>query len=519
MSHDSLVALFERTAARAQSRVAFADDDVRVTYGELDEASARIAAQLRVAGVNPGDRVGLCANRGLPAVAGSLGILKSGAAYVPLDPGYPQERLRFLAADSRVRLILASPDVPLFERASRLDLDACLRSSASFVSSAASAYVRGTRPVAADPAYVIYTSGSTGRPKGVVVTHANVLALLDAAASRFDFSADDVWTLYHSYSFDFSVWEMWMPIYTAARMVGVPQAVAREPRRFIQHLRVHGVTVLNQVPSVFRHMTEAYLEAGAPALDLRYVIFGGEAVDLAAIASFDARCPDPRPAWVNMYGITEATVHVTYKRLSPHDFDDRSATPIGVPLPHLRVHVLDSGFQPVSDGETGEMWVTGAGVADGYLYRRELTAERFVELDLAESRVRAYRTGDLVRRRPDGGLEYLGRADNQVKLRGFRIELEEVEHGLREHPDVRDAAAAVTDGPAGPMLACLVVLTDNAGIRGRDMRRFLAGRLPGHMVPSRIVAVDALPLAPSGKLDRDGVRRMAADLASPTGPR
>lgn len=503
MSHDSLVALFARTVTRAESRVAFVDDGLRVSYGDLDAASARIAEQLRVAGVNPGDRVGLCVDRGFPAVVGSLGILMSGAAYVPLDPSYPEERLRFLCEDSRVRLILASPDVPLPDWANHLDFDACLRSAAPGAP--------GPRPVATDPAYVIYTSGSTGRPKGVVVTHANVLALLDAAASRFDFRADDVWTLFHSYSFDFSVWEMWMPIYTAARMVGVPQSVARAPHRFIQHLRAHGVTVLNQVPSVFRHLTQAYLEAGAPALDLRYVIFGGEEVDRATIAAFDARCPDPRPAWVNMYGITETTVHVTYKELSRRDLSDSGPTPIGAPLPHLRVHVLDSDFQPVSDGGVGEMWVSGTGVADGYLNRPELTAERFVELDVAGSGVSAYRTGDLGRRRPDGGLEYLGRADNQVKLRGFRIELEEIEHSLRKHPAVREVAATVVDGPAGPMLTCLVVLTGDAGTG--DMRRFLAGRLPGHMVPSRILSVDALPLAPSGKLDRVGVRWLAAELS------
>jgi amino acid adenylation domain-containing protein len=511
VSHDSLAALFARTVAHSGPRVALADDGVRVSYGELDVASARIAGQLRVAGVNQGDRVGLCVDRGFPAVAGSLGILKSGAAYVPLDPSYPEERLRFLCEDSRVRLILASPGAPPLDWANQLDFDACLHSSA------AGASLSVPQPVATDPAYVIYTSGSTGRPKGVVVTHRNVLALLDAAASRFDFGPDDVWTLFHSYSFDFSVWEMWMPIYTAACMVGVSQSAARAPHRFIQHLRAHGVTVLNQVPSVFRHMTDAYLEAGAPALALRYVIFGGEAVDLATIAAFDARCPDPRPAWVNMYGITETTVHVTYKRLSPHDLSDRGPTPIGAPLPHLQVHLLDSDFQPVSDGEIGEMWVSGAGVADGYLNRPELTAERFAELEVEESRVRAYRTGDLGRRRSDGGFEYLGRADNQVKLRGFRIELEEIEHLLREHPDAREVAATVVDGPVEPMLACLVVLAYSAETRGRDMRRFLAGQLPGHMVPSRIVAVDALPLTPTGKLDRVGVKRMAAELVIPTG--
>ncbi|MFP5287511.1 MAG: amino acid adenylation domain-containing protein, partial [Thermoanaerobaculia bacterium] len=288
-------------------------------------------------------------------------------------------------------------------------------------------------------AYVIYTSGSTGRPKGVLVSHANVVRLLRATEPCFGFNPDDVWTLFHSYAFDFSVWELWGALAYGGRLVVVPYEVSRSPEEFCDLLECERATVLNQTPSAFRQLMAA--DAARPRdLSLRWVIFGGEALDPRSLAPWIVRRGDRRPRLVNMYGITETTVHVTYRPLDRSDAA-ASGSPIGRPIPDLQAYVLDACGQPCSLGVPGEIFVGGAGLARGYLDRPALTAERFLP-DPFSGRpgARLYRTGDLARMLPDGQVEHLGRIDHQVKVRGFRIELGEIEALLREHPALRDAA-------------------------------------------------------------------------------
>ncbi|HVG44167.1 MAG TPA: amino acid adenylation domain-containing protein, partial [Longimicrobium sp.] len=345
-------------------------------------------------------------------------------------------------------------------------------------------------------AYVIYTSGSTGAPKGALIEHRNVARLFTATDKWFGFGPEDVWTLFHSYAFDFSVWELWGALLYGGRVVVVPFDVTRDPVAFHALVQREGVTVLNQTPSAFRQFMRVDAERGGE-LALRNVIFGGEALEPAMLGEWVERRGTETPRLVNMYGITETTVHVTYRPLGRDDVFGGSRSPIGRAIPDLRLYVLDPARRPVPVGVPGELYVGGAGVARGYLNRPELTAERFVEDPFAPGRL--YRTGDRVRWMADGTLEYLGSLDEQVKIRGFRIELGEIEARLAEHPEVREAVVlAREDEPGDRRLAAYVVGEAEADA----LRAHLRQSLPEYMVPGAFVFLDALPLTANGKLDR-----------------
>ncbi|MEA2694874.1 MAG: hypothetical protein QOJ16_4261, partial [Acidobacteriota bacterium] len=341
------------------------------------------------------------------------------------------------------------------------------------------------------------------RPKGVAVTHGNVARLFAATGSGFGFGPGDVWTLFHSYAFDFSVWELWGALLHGGRLVVVPHAVSRSPVDFVRLLARERVTVLNQTPSAFRQLLWA--EEGKDLPDLRLVLFGGEVLDIPGLAPWIARHGDLRPALVNLYGITETTVHVTWRRITRADFNVRSS-PIGRPLPDLSLHLLDGRLQPVPAGVPGEVFVGGPGVARGYLGQPERTAERFLPDPFGageEPGARLYRSGDLARRRPDGQLEYLGRADDQVKIRGFRIEPGEVQAAVAAHPSVREAVVLARPGAAvGEETRLAAYAVAEGPLSLGDLRAFLADRLPEHMLPGALVLLPALPMTAHGKVDR-----------------
>ncbi|MEB5495324.1 amino acid adenylation domain-containing protein, partial [Burkholderia pseudomallei] len=364
--------------------------------------------------------------RGIEMVVGLLAILKAGGAYVPLDPAYASDRLRGIVQDSQPALVLADA----VGRAALGELDGALPVIDLETDALCWREMPATNPEVASQhvhhlAYVIYTSGSTGRPKGVMVEHAQVVRLFGATQAWFGFDERDVWTLFHSYGFDFSVWELWGALLHGGRLVIVPTEVTRTPSAFFALLCAEGVTVLNQTPSAFQALMSAQEEreeaagnierANVIAHRLRYVIFGGEALEPRTLASWYARHGE-RTQLVNMYGITETTVHVTYCALRAEDAMRLGASPIGVRIPDLQLYVLDDRREPVPMGVTGELYVGGAGVARGYLNRPELTRERFID-DPFVAGGRLYKTGDLARWRTDGSLEYLGRNDFQVKIR------------------------------------------------------------------------------------------------------
>lgn len=518
--------LFEQQAERYAERVAVTYEDHSLTYAELNRRANQLAHHLQRKGVRPGMLVGLAVERSPELVIGILGILKAGGAYLPLDPAYPQDRLAFMAEDSGMQVLVTEQRLleqlpPQTAVTVRLDADAGLIAQES-----------GENPTSAAAsdslAYVIYTSGSTGKPKGVLIPHANVTRLFAATEEWYQFDEHDVWTLFHSYAFDFSVWELWGALLCGGRLVVVPYWTSRSAEEFHHLLFREKVTVLNQTPSAFRQLIRADENAGEPnALALRYVILGGEALELSSLLPWMKRHGDQTPQIVNMYGITETTVHVTYRPLTLNDLQAGNGSVIGCPIPDLEVYVLDPYGQPAPIGVTGELHVGGAGVADGYLNRPDLTAERFVPHPFSDRPgARLYKTGDLARFRRNGELEYMGRIDQQVKIRGFRIELGEIEAVLLQHPAVREAVVTAREEETGDKrLAAYYVPRDGEAPSAADLRRHIGETLPDYMVPSAFAALDAFPLTANGKVDlralpqpEEGTGASAAEYVAPGTP-
>ena len=490
--------VFESRAAAMPDRIAVVHGSERLTYRELNERANRLGHFLRKRGVGPGVFVGVCLDRTLDLVVGLLGILKAGGAYVPIDPQYPRDRLTFMLEDSRSAVMLTqrtlAAELNVAATPVLLDGDWAEISLESAANPAPGA-------TSDDLAYVIYTSGSTGKPKGTLITHHNVVRLFESTQAWFNFNSQDVWTLFHSCAFDFSVWEMWGALFHGGRLIVVPFAVSRTPETFYHLLRDEGVTVLNQTPSAFRQLIRAEETAGSPGTPaLRYVIFGGEALDFGSLKPWFERHGDRQPQLVNMYGITETTVHVTYRPVSAEDVG--SASVIGVPIPDLRIHVLDENGAPVAAGVAGEIYVGGAGVARGYLNRPELTAQKFVADTFATAPdQRLYRSGDLARFLPNGDLEYLGRMDAQVKIRGFRIELGEISAALNSQAGVRDSVVVVRESANGDKALVAYLIKDASDLDFAAVRRTLRDRLPEYMVPSAFAFIERIPLTVNGKLD------------------
>ncbi|MET7767007.1 amino acid adenylation domain-containing protein, partial [Streptomyces sp. NPDC005393] len=515
---DSLPALFDAQVERTPDAVAVQFGDTRLTYAELDARANRLARLLVSCGVVPESLVAVCLDRSADLVVSLLAVLKAGGAYLPIDPGYPAERIDFVLGDATpVSLITdrETRDRVLGEDARALgvvalDDPAVAGELNGLDASRLTDTDRAGRLLASHPAYVIYTSGSTGQPKGVVVTHANVSRLFSETRNRFAFGTGDVWTWFHSFAFDFSVWELWGALLYGGRLVVVPFDVSRSPQDFLRLLVRERVTVLNQTPSAFYQLMQA--EAQEPELghelSLRTVVFGGEALDPARLREWYSRHPQDAPVLVNMYGITETTVHVTYAALDAAAATDGAPSLIGRRIPDLRLYVLDGRLEPVPVGVAGELYVVGGGLARGYLNRAGLTSDRFVASPYADAGERMYRTGDLVRWDADGNLEFVGRADEQVKVRGFRIETGEIEAVLAACPQLAQAAVVVReDTPGDKRLVAYVVPADAAEPAVGDgtaatVRQFATERLPGYMVPAAVVVMDELPLTVNGKLDR-----------------
>jgi amino acid adenylation domain-containing protein len=494
---------FAEQAARTPDATAVVCGDESLTYAELGTRAAALAGRLRDRGVRAESRVVVVMERSIDLVVALLATMTAGAAYVPVDPAYPAERAGFLLTD-------ADPELALVDEAGAAIVTASSSTVPVLAVDRSTTAPDGDTPVGPEPenlAYVIYTSGSTGRPKGVAVPHRNVVQLLEVTRELFAFGPGDVWTMFHSFAFDFSVWELWGCLLHGGRLVVVPYEVSRSPREFLELVVRERVTVLNQTPSAFHQLATA--EADSPELGarlaLRTVIFGGEALDPARLAGWFARHGDESPRLVNMYGITETTVHATHHVLrAEHGDGPPGASVIGAPLPGLTAYVLDERLEPVPEGVPGELYLSGTQLARGYLGRPDLTAERFVACPFGAPHERMYRTGDVVRWDRDGRLEYAGRADDQVKVRGFRIELGEVEAALATHPAVDEVAAAVSGATEGDG-RLIGYVTSSTGVTSREVRAAAAAVVPEHMVPSAIVTVDELPLTVNGKLDRQAL--------------
>ncbi|MGG1243884.1 amino acid adenylation domain-containing protein [Bacillus cabrialesii] len=509
--HASLPEQFEKQAALSPDAIAVVYEDQSLSYAELNERANRLARMLISEGVGPEQFVALALPRSLEMAVGLLAVLKAGAAYLPLDPDYPADRIAFMLKDAQPAFIMtntkAAESIPPAENVPKIVLDDLeLEKKLNTYPADNPDNTDRIQPLSPlNTAYVIYTSGSTGVPKGVMIPHQNVTRLFAATDHWFHFSSDDTWTMFHSYAFDFSVWEIWGPLLHGGRLVIVPHHVSRSPEAFLRLLVKEGVTVLNQTPSAFYQLMQAEREQPdlGQALSLRYVIFGGEALELSRLEDWYNRHPENRPQLINMYGITETTVHVSYIELDRSIAALRANSLIGRGIPDLGVYVLDERLQPVPPGVAGELYVSGAGLARGYLGRAGLTAERFIADPFGPPGTRMYRTGDVARLRADRSLDYVGRADHQVKIRGFRIELGEIEAALVQHPQLEDAAVIVReDQPGDKRLAAYVIPSSADTFDTAELCKYAAERLPDYMVPSAFVMMRELPLTPNGKLDR-----------------
>jgi amino acid adenylation domain-containing protein len=475
----------------------------QLTYLQVNERANRLAHYLRSKGVGPDVLVGLYVDRTPDLIVALLAILKAGGAYLPIDLSYPAERVAFMLSDSEAPIVIADEETaaklpPTNAVTVCIDRDEHAWASLSSENPPSSVTSQNL-------AYSIFTSGSTGRPKGVLITHANVSRLFDATQPWFHFSEQDTWTFFHSSAFDFSVWEIWGALIYGGRLVVVPFADSRSPERFYDLLLTEGVTVLNQTPSAFRQVIGVdERRPGTKLNKLRLVIFGGEALNLQSLGPWFDKYGDVAPQLVNMYGITETTVHVTYRPLTISDLSEAPGSVIGIPIPDLQLYVLDPALQPVPVGVPGEMFVGGGGVARGYLRREALTKERFIPNPFSrEEGETLYRSGDLARRLPGGDLEYLGRADQQVKIRGFRVELGEIQSALTRQASVREAFVLANESCDGERFLVAYIVPASGQAPGVDkLRSDLQSILPGYMVPAHFVFLDHLPLTTNGKIDR-----------------
>ncbi|SKX01118.1 D-alanine--poly(phosphoribitol) ligase, subunit 1 [Mycobacteroides abscessus subsp. massiliense] len=468
-----------------------------MSYRGLDEASNRLAHLLISHGVGPGQRVALLFSRSVEAVVAIMGVLKTGAAYVPIDPSVPDARLRFVLCDAGPVVVVTTAE--LADRLAGHGLTVVDIGGRAVYSQPSAAL--SVMPHPDDIAYLIYTSGTTGTPKGVAIPHRNVTRLLEAIDADLELVPGQGWAQCHSLAFDFSVWEIFGALLHGGRLVVVPEGVTRAPEEFHALLVHERVSVLSQTPSAFYPLHA--VDTASPEqrqLALSVVVFGGEALEPARLSGWFRDHPQS-PRLINMYGITETTVHASFREITVSDVVGTSS-PIGAPLADLSFFVLDDWLRPLQAGAVGELYVAGAGVGYGYAGRTSLTATRFVACPFGGRGTRMYRTGDLVCWGSDGQLRYLGRADEQVKVRGYRIELGEVQSAMAALEGVDQVAViAREDRPGDKRLVGYFTGSADPG----ELRETLTDRLPSYMVPAAIVVLESLPLTVNGKLDRNAL--------------
>lgn len=508
--HDTIHQSFEVVAARWPDRIAVIDGAKKLTYRDLDERSNQMANSLRSRGVQPGEIVGIRMNRSSELIVGILGILKSGGAYLPIDPNYPEERQHYMLKDCSARILVT--DVSDDDK-----YDSVPEGIDSI--STHSTEVREQNKVSprnitssSELAYIIYTSGSTGKPKGVLIEHSHVIRLLLPDNPLFHFSEKDVWTVFHSFSFDFSVWEMFGALLYGGSCVIVHTEVAQDPTLFLELVMREQVTVVNQTPGAFQNMLTTNPYVHRDHLFIRYVIFGGE--ELKPYLLLEWKRNFPQVKLVNMYGITEATVHVTYKEIEEEDCL-ASLSNIGRPIPTSTVYLLDSKKKLAPIGAVGEIYVGGKGVARGYQNNPSLTEERFI-VNPFDPSDRLYRSGDLAKRLPTGELIYLGRIDQQVQIRGYRIELPEIEYRLTMFDEINEAVV-IPVAPEGGQPILYAFFTANREVTPQEIRGFMQSHLPAYMVPSLYIQLENIPQTINGKVDRKKLELLTSSVVEARG--
>ncbi|MGD2089687.1 MAG: amino acid adenylation domain-containing protein [Candidatus Aminicenantes bacterium] len=527
---------------------------VHLTYSQLHEKSNQLANLLIEKGVKPDTIVGIMVERSLEMIIGILGILKAGGAYMPTDPDYPEERINYMFADSSAKILVTSP--VLSEKFEKLLIVNCQLLMVNEIppnrrrlnnppkeANSISNYqltINNLQLKRADLAYIIYTSGTTGKPKGSLVEHRNVVSLMSHDNYLFEFDINDVWTMFHSYCFDFSVWEMYGALLYGGKLILIPKITARDPQQYLEILKKEKVTILNQTPAAFYQLAQQELENPARNLRLKYVIFGGEALTPSKLKPWKEKYPETK--LINMFGITETTVHVTFKEIDQKDIQSDISN-IGTPLPTLNTYVMDKHQRMMPIGVPGELTVSGEGVCRGYLNRPELTAEKFNQdlLDYQDyhdkknqkflrggpggavfskrvppgrRRQNTYKTGDLGKLAVNGELEYLGRIDHQVKIRGYRIETAEIEQQLLRINGIKKAVVIGKQDKnniRGKYLCAFIVgepLMPEKEFTALGIKEHLSRWLPDYMIPQQLVTLEEIPLTANGKIDRKALLEM-----------
>lgn len=497
----SIVQIFESQVDKYPHNIAVSYEGEQLTYQQLNERANQMARYLMDQGAGPEKLISIMLPRSISMMVSILAVLKTGSAYVPVDPDYPDERISYILSDANPSIVITN------EKSNQTTEDFTslhvidIADVSSRILQAYSNQNINQSISAMNAAYIIYTSGSTGKPKGVVIPHHNVIRLLNETDEWYHFNSDDVWTMFHSYAFDFSVWEIWGALLYGGKLVIVPYNVSRMPIEFLDLLVQEQVTVLNQTPSAFYQLMYAEQERRdlSRKLSLRYVVFGGEQLELARLKDWFTLHENSTTKLINMYGITETTVHVSYLELNEEIIDQQGNSLIGTNIPDLEIYILDDFLQPVPIGVTGEMYVAGGGLARGYLNQSSLTASRFVANPFGEAGSRMYKTGDLAKWLDDGTIDYIGRSDHQVKIRGYRIELGEVNAHIISHESIKEAATTVLNQHGDNQLVSYIV-TDKE-VRDADLKAYIASFLPGYMIPSTFVHIDRIPLTAHGKLD------------------
>jgi len=480
----SVVRLFEAQVASTPAHKALTFGGDTLSYEELNQLANQFARYLQDNHkVASGDKVGLMLEKSNGMMVAILGILKCGACYIPVDVNYPEDRIKYIVKDSQPRLMIRDADYSAFVEKRNGYAGTNLNVSIA----------------SGQLAYIIYTSGTTGYPKGVMVEHNNVVRLFKNEADLFNFNERDVWTMFHSHCFDFSVWEIFGALLFGGRLVIVPDDIAREPKEYLKLLVNQKVTVLNQTPTAFNNLQHEVWESRITGFNLRYIVFGGEMLKPAVLERWHTTFPDVK--LINMYGITETTVHVTYKEIT-HAEIRKGTSNIGVPIPTLSCYVMNNN-RLAPYGVPGELFVGGAGVARGYLNREKLTKERFIDHPFKKGE-RLYRTGDQVILLENGEMEYLGRLDNQVKIRGYRIELGEIENTLQKHEFIESALViARTLNEEDKQLVAYIIC--NETVEADELKDFLKQSLPSYMLPSYFISLDEFPLTVNGKIDKSAL--------------
>ncbi|OKP83967.1 hypothetical protein A3844_21065 [Paenibacillus helianthi] len=493
-SHQTIHQLFEEQVQKTPENIAVAAEGRQLTYRQLNERSNQLARALRSHGVKPDVIVALMLDRSIEMIISILAVLKAGGTYLPIDPDYPAERVEYILEDSKASFLITTGEYVAATTFSGVTFN--LSEELDVISEEEITNLEGINSPQ-DAAYIIYTSGTTGLPKGVIIEHRNVIRLVLNDEMEFDFNANDVWTMFHSYCFDVSVWEMYGALLYGGKLVIVPKFIAQSPEALTDLLLQEEVTVLNQTPTAFYALMQEGSNFIGNDLALRYIIFAGEALSPKKI--YKVKIAYPHTKLINMYGITEVTVHTTYREVTMEDIESEKSN-IGHPIPTTTMYILDEQQKLVPVGVIGELFVGGKGIARGYLNREELTRNRFIANPFKPEE-KMYRSGDLARWLPDGTLEYMGRMDHQVKIRGYRIECGEIEAQLLKHDSVNEAVVMARESDDGSKYLCAYLVSETT-IDVTELRRHLEKLVPSYMVPAYFIDVVRIPLTSNGKVDR-----------------